>query len=315
MKKTYIILSLFAILLFCSSNTKAQTRTAATEAEYGNIVVFLETASWGQRDPYNTLCFTTSGAKAATGCVPLAYAIICQYHQWPERAKEVKAYHSGTGEYIMLGHEYDYEKMLDNYRGEYTDEESMDAATLIRDIGYAYQVAYGTGSTGSGSAGEGAHKLIDIFKYKSESPNIQSATYATVRDVLNNDELWIQYIKESLDAGCPIPYSSSTIGGGRHIFILDGYTDKDYFHFNWGWNGQGNGWFKLDDMKPDAYSDYSSSHKAYFMLKPDKGETGIEFIEQEPGIYNGIYDLTGRRIEEITEPGIYIIDGKKIIKR
>ena len=133
---------------------------------------------------------------------------------------------------------------------------------------------------------------------------------ATGRDVLGNDELWVQYIKESLDAGCPIPYSSTTTSGGRHIFILDGYTDNGYFHFNWGWGGQGNGWFKLDDMRPDAYSDYSRSHKAYFMLKPDKADdTGIQ-ENCTVNEANTIYDLCGRKVTEITTPGIYIINGK-----
>ena len=40
--------------------------------------------------------------------------------------------------------------------------------------------------------------------------------------------------------------------------------------------------------------------------------TGIEeTIDEEKNIMQGIYDLTGRRIERITKPGIYIIDGRK----
>ncbi len=257
-------------LLTLSTATFAQKKAAATEAEYGNIVVYLETAEWDQTSPYNKLCQTSDGRTALTGCVPTAYAILMQYHKWPTEANEKKVYHSGTGESMTLGHSYEWDKMLKSYRGTYSDAEAEAVATLMRDLGWAYGVEYGTGNTASGAGGEGAGKLIEIFKYKSESPNTSSATMATSRDILANDELWVQYIKESLDAGCPIPYSSTTTSGGRHIFILDGYTDNGYFHFNWGWGGQGNGWFKLDEMKPDSYSDYSKSHKAYFMLKPDK---------------------------------------------
>lgn len=261
-----------ACFLTLSAPASAQEKAGATEAEYGNIVVYLETAQWGQNTPYNKLCFTTGGAQAKTGCVPTAYAILMEYHNWPAKANEKKVYHSGTGESITLGHVYDWDNMLASYNGTYSDAEADAVATLMRDLGWAYGVDYGTGSPQSGSGGEGAAKLVDVFKYKSESPNIQDAQYGTVRDVIANDELWIEYIKQSLDAGCPIPYSSTTTSGGRHIFILDGYTDNGYFHFNWGWNGQGNGWFKLDEMKPDASSDYSKSHRAYFMLKPDKPE-------------------------------------------
>lgn len=264
------IASFIAMLSICSTAT-AQT-AGATQEEIGNIVVNLNTAAWGQNTPYNKFCFTTNGEQAITGCVPTAYAILMQYHKWPTEANEKKVYHSGTGESITLGHVYDWDNMLADYSGTYSDAEAEAVATLMRDLGWAYGVEYGTGNTASGSGGEGAGKLIEIFKYKSESPSTSSATMATSRDILANDELWVQYIKESLDAGCPIPYSSTTTSGGRHIFILDGYTDNGYFHFNWGWGGQGNGWFKLDEMKPDAYSDYSKSHKAYFMLKPDKPE-------------------------------------------
>ena len=264
------IASFIAMLSICSTAT-AQT-AGATQEEIGNIVVNLNTAAWGQNTPYNKFCFTTNGEQAKTGCVPTAYAILMQYHKWPTEANEKKVYHSGTGESITLGHEYDWDNMLADYGGTYSDAEEVAVATLMRDLGWAYGVDYGTGSTQSSLGGEGAGKLIEIFKYKSESPSTSSATKATSRDILANDELWVQYIKESLDAGCPIPYSSTTTSGGRHIFILDGYTDNGYFHFNWGWGGQGNGWFKLNEMKPDAYSDYSKSHKAYFMLKPDKPE-------------------------------------------
>lgn len=277
--KNSILLTLLAAVVMFSSTARAQERgnerAGATESEYGNIVVYLETAPWGQNKPFNNLCFTTSGAQAKTGCVPTAYAILMEYHKWPACAKEKKVYHSGTGESITLGHEYDWENILKSYSGTYSDAEAEAVATLMRDLGWAYGVDYGTGSTASGSGGEGAAKLVDVFKYRSESPNIQDAQYGTVRDVVGNDELWIEYIKQSLDAGCPIPYSSTTTSGGRHIFILDGYTDKGYFHFNWGWGGQGNGWFKLNDMKPDAYSDYSKSHRAYFMLKPNAATYNI----------------------------------------
>ncbi|MBR5477665.1 MAG: hypothetical protein IKV19_04425 [Bacteroidaceae bacterium] len=40
--------------------------------------------------------------------------------------------------------------------------------------------------------------------------------------------------------------------------------------------------------------------------------TGIEDVKVENGEAKAIYDLTGRRINEIARPGIYIVDGKKV---
>ena len=42
--------------------------------------------------------------------------------------------------------------------------------------------------------------------------------------------------------------------------------------------------------------------------------SGIDNIKDNT-LRNAIYDLTGRRVETITAPGIYIVNGKKFIKR
>ena len=42
--------------------------------------------------------------------------------------------------------------------------------------------------------------------------------------------------------------------------------------------------------------------------------TGITDIEAEEDIHgNNIYELSGRKVGKITTPGIYIINGKKVI--
>ena len=262
------------------SMAPAQTKQSRASYDYntsmGNIKVNLNTAPWGQHAPFNNYCYVKDGGNgsAITGCVPTAYSILMYYHKWPVAANPVRVYHSGTGENRVLGHEYDWANMLHSYSGTYTDTQAHAVATLMSDMGWAYQVKYSATNTSTEFGyGEGALKLIEVFKYKSNSPEYDSDTYATVRHNVD-DATWKGYIKQSLDAKLPIPYSSTTTatGTGRHIYILDGYTDNDYYHFNWGWSGNGNGWFLLSDMTPDNTSNYSNSHKAYFMLSPNRGE-------------------------------------------
>lgn len=59
----------------------------------------------------------------------------------------------------------------------------------------------------------------------------------------------------------------------------------------------------------------NSNNAASYSFNFDwNGTTGIEGIEAE-GAKNGeIYDITGRRVKAITAPGIYIVNGKKVIK-
>ena len=65
----------------------------------------------------------------------------------------------------------------------------------------------------------------------------------------------------------------------------------------------------------------NNSHKAYLYVANASnaaysfrfpGTTGVEEVVVENEV-NAIYDLTGRRVSEITEAGIYIIGGKKVL--
>ena len=52
---------------------------------------------------------------------------------------------------------------------------------------------------------------------------------------------------------------------------------------------------------------------ANFSFRFEGGTTGISEVKGENGEVKAIYDLTGRRVEEITAPGIYIVNGKKTL--
>ena len=69
---------------------------------------------------------------------------------------------------------------------------------------------------------------------------------------------------------------------------------------------------------------YNNAFKAYLEMPASsgtaafygfdwEGTTGISEVKGESGEVKTIYDLTGRRIEAITAPGIYIVGGKKVL--
>ena len=73
-------------------------------------------------------------------------------------------------------------------------------------------------------------------------------------------------------------------------------------------------------FKNNAYKAYlptsavpaAANNAASFSFRFGEGTTGVENVEVENEV-KAIYDLTGRRVEAITAPGIYIVNGKKVL--
>jgi hypothetical protein len=66
----------------------------------------------------------------------------------------------------------------------------------------------------------------------------------------------------------------------------------------------------------DAYSateGYTGNFSNLFRIDAADVETGIAEVKGENGNVKAVYDLTGRRVEAVTAPGIYIINGKKVL--
>ena len=56
----------------------------------------------------------------------------------------------------------------------------------------------------------------------------------------------------------------------------------------------------------------AGTNAAYYSFRFGEGTTAIENVEVENEV-KAIFDLTGRRVEAITAPGIYIVNGKKVL--
>ena len=268
--KTIFRTALVAIgLILCISANGQETATRGTIQETGgNIVVYHETASWGQGYPFNEQCWTSYNGTthAKTGCVATAYAIVLRYHCYPTKGTENILYNCQAPIYVEITDRvYDWSNMPLVYDGNWNETQIYEVSKLMAHLAHANFSSFGSGATTANEERETA-RLNRYFNY----PKIQ-ASYQ--RDY--TQEQWEAKIKESLDNGCPVPYAANNSGTGdtRHMFVIDGYTDNGYFHFNFGWNGSGNGWFKLDNITPYQGDNYSwngnSEHYANFNLKPD----------------------------------------------
>ena len=284
-KKILLILSIAVSALV--GNIYAETKIAPTstlDETAGNIVVLLETASYAQGDPYNRLCPLEGTNRTKTGCGPTAFAILCQYYKWPEH---------GTGSVTHMGetldlstHYYDYDNMLNSYSGAFTDAQATAVATLMRDLGYATKVTYGLSGT---SFSETIREFKSNFNFTNSIYNPTGSGINALYRSDTDDESFMQMIKDNLDQGYPVLFSALSYDpeknerNGRHIFILDGYTDNNYFHFNFGWGGNGNGWYTLDNMTVDKNSDYSTEQRIYPYVIPNKTKYSINVSASPEG--------------------------------
>ena len=61
------------------------------------------------------------------------------------------------------------------------------------------------------------------------------------------------------------------------------------------------------------FSCYKSGQKDVNIYAKSSVATGVDEVKAESGEVKAIYDLQGRRLNAITEPGIYIVNGKKML--
>lgn len=61
------------------------------------------------------------------------------------------------------------------------------------------------------------------------------------------------------------------------------------------------------------FSCYKGTQQSVNIYAKSPVASGIDEVKAEDGKVKGIYDLAGRRLNAITEPGIYIVDGKKVL--
>lgn len=276
---------------WCKDISEARnSKSAATRAiiiiDKGNAILEYETAKWAQGSPYNNECPTINGKRTVTGCVATAAAIICHYHKWPERAVgETKEYTISEDNTTItvpaktLGRTYDYDNMLLSYKNvSYTDEQAAAVAALMSDIGCAISIQYGSDETG-GNILRLAKELALKFGYSKEMLYLRRVSY--------DDSKWYEMLKRNLDTYGPTYYRGETAGGSGHAFLLDGYSDTDYFRINYGHAGKSDGYYFL------PYITYFNDQRAIFNMYPDRDGTtqykSCMTLEQGSTTFKGLH--------------------------
>lgn len=275
------------------SGAKAESvvTRAWSQVEVGTPVVELETAKWNQTDPYNMLCPIVRGEPTYTGCTATAVAIVMRYHQWPEKGVgTLPGYKISRGEVLPelpLGHTYDWKNMpLEYPYVGYSQVEANAVAVLMRDCGWMIFSDYGpVGSSGTGASTY--HIPAGLTTYMGYDKRVRTIS----RNGYTTSE-WNSLMQGELESNRPVIYSGFNDNAG-HAFVLDGYTDQNYYRVNWGWGGYCDGYFLLTALDPEGQGaggsegGYNEFQSAVIGIQKDAGGKGIEELRYTECIMQG----------------------------
>ena len=283
-------------------------RKGIRRAKQATVVVGpLLTTQWDQDEPYNLLCpgtgkWGTNSSKAATGCVATAMAQVMNYWKWPEKGTGSHTYqpadpNNSSSQSTRYGEltadfgatTYDWGNMKKKHHTYDSQAQKKAISTLMYHCGVALEMMYGSYDDGGSGAytvnyGEwetsampcAQNALYNFFGYKKSIGYMRDgySFYGITYYSKWTDDAWTAMIKEELDKKRPIMYAGASSEGG-HSFVCDGYDSNDYFHFNWGWSGDCDGYFLLSKLNPGGSGiggggyDFSESQDVIIGIEPD----------------------------------------------
>ncbi|MBP5338595.1 MAG: C10 family peptidase [Prevotella sp.] len=222
----------------------------------------LLTSLWNQgaplynpQNPYNALCPETDGQLCVTGCVATALAQVLYYYRWPQEplTGPVPSYTMANDRVIdeLPATSFDWDNMVDDYTQPTTEEQQEAVARLMRYCGQTVQMDYTPYI--SNSYYYDTDILVNLFSYDQGLNFVYSTNYTIAE--------WNEMLYNELREGRPMPYVGSSMGGG-HAFVIDGYQVKDgtgYYHVNWGWAGEADGFYKINLFNPTSSGTGASS--------------------------------------------------------
>ncbi|MBR5087704.1 MAG: C10 family peptidase [Muribaculaceae bacterium] len=247
----------------------------------------LLTALWDQEAPYWNQCkFTYNGSSymCYTGCPATSASMVLYYWKYPTAPVGPVPAYEGTldiGQWNSVNYTYpalpevtfDWDNMIDDYTSEnatgYTTAQANAVATLMRYVGQAEHMKYGTPQAGgSGIYTADSQIIADMFI----GFGYDSSTTRLVQKTNYNDAGWAQLIQEEMIEGRPIVFLGTASSAGGHAFNVDGYdSSTNKYHINFGWSGEGNSWCALNAFIDDTGANFNDNQIMILGIQPSEG--------------------------------------------
>ena len=278
---------------------QGKAQAAPRRATHSAVSPFM-TVKWNQREPYNLKTMTgyysnTGGTfQCVTGCVATAMAQVVYHQHFVDKIQsEIPGYQNhtiykdGTGymNAIPAGTALDWANMLDTYTGGETDAQKEAVANLMMYCGVAVKMEY-TKDASSASNSSIPDALKKYFGYSRGTRYVSRSNYS--------DDDWDNLIYNEIASGRPVIYGGQTKSNSGHAFIVHGYDGAGKYAINWGWGGNQDNYFTLDNLTPDAQG-------------TGGGKTGEGYnFDQEAVIYLAKEDGTFSETVKATAVGVNV---------
>ncbi len=226
-------------------NAHPQARPKAVAPSRAKVVEpLLGDIHWGQQPYYNRKAPSTS---YPIGCVATAVGQVMYSHRWPLRGTGSHSYTTTTHK-LNLSQDfsqstYQWDKMANTLDNTSSPEVVDAVASMLYDFAVSVEMDFQSGGSGAYSE-KIAGALANHFGYSKQAHCVKRDAYT--------GEQWLEMLHGELDDGFAVVYGGATSGMGMgHSFVCDGFNEEGLYHINWGWNGNGNGYFALNALAYD----------------------------------------------------------------
>lgn len=282
-----------------------QKHNESLATEEKQYVTPLLTCHWHQNSPYNDLSpvIKDGNVKTVAGCVAIAAAQIVYYWRRdnPEATlQDTPVYPYGAAPVtvsIPQNTPNNWNLIHDSYFDDDSSESRYAVAQLCYVVGTSSYLNYAS-STG-GQIFDAANAIYNQFLLRSK--------YATKSDF--SQEEWEALLYKEVKEGRPVMCSGQGFGG--HAFVLDGYDNQlNLFHFNFGWGGEGDGYYAVDDSD-EAMGGYFSNQSVVYEILPCNrnidASMSCEVSNEQSSLLNVLTTITNKGTLPVRQLSIYCV--------
>ena len=263
-------------MAFKAINTNNAVETEAKKgAFFAKTVAPLLKTTWSQDAPYNALL-----GYNYTGCVATTISQVLKYHEWPVQGMGNVSYVNTSDSRTLSGNlnlsQYDWANMLPNYDApvQATQAQRNAVAKLMKDVGLASGMQYHPGFAVATNQGA-FDAFVKHFDYQA----------TCVYQSTEGPSVFADLLRQELVDGFPFYFYGATKDyKGAHAWVVDGFDDKGFFHMNFGWNGQSNGYYSLSALNlSQSGKEFNGAKlafsRAFMAIFAHPNKTGVKRID------------------------------------